>query len=315
MLLRLPAVMYSGRTMACVIRILTILAFLCSSSFPAYPQVASGSPVLRFHALDSKVFGNVRTIRVLVPPDYHNTQNSRRRYPVLYLNDGQNLFDKATSVFNPMEWRVDETVSKLIREGEIPPIIVVGIDNAGRSGRSSEYLPYPDEFLSPPLANPHGKQFPKFLIDEVMPHVARNYRVMSGREHTALGGSSYGGLISLYAYALHPNVFGRLLIESPSLYVSHGKIFDELTPEPASPMRLPFRVYIGVGTNEMNLRECDPKEDGGEAVSDVRKLERLLRVNGMPPSRILVNIESCAVHDEEAWARRLPAAIRFLFAR
>src|SRR5688572_19601144 len=90
---------------------------------------------LRLQDFHSDVFGNTRILRVLLPPGYTLRVNSHRRYPVLYLNDGQNLFDATVSVFNPHEWEVDETVDRLTRAGEIEPIIIVGIDNAGRSGR------------------------------------------------------------------------------------------------------------------------------------------------------------------------------------
>jgi enterochelin esterase-like enzyme len=111
-----------------------ILAALIFVSAAALARGMAASE-LRIHTLESKVFGNVRNIRVLLPPGYDERGNASKRYPVLYLNDGQNLFDKATSVFNPMEWGVDETVAKLSADKSIPPIIVVGIDNAGRSGR------------------------------------------------------------------------------------------------------------------------------------------------------------------------------------
>src|SRR5437868_3178059 len=99
---------------------------------------------------ESKVFSNTRNLRILLPRGYHLAMYGTRHYPVLYLNDGQNLFDLCTSMFNHEEWQVDETVAALTAAGDIPPMIVVGIDNAGRRGRAHEYLPYPDETLSPP---------------------------------------------------------------------------------------------------------------------------------------------------------------------
>jgi enterochelin esterase-like enzyme len=93
---------------------------------------------LRIEPLTSRVFGNTRMLRVWLPPGYDNPANAARRYPVLYLNDGQNLFDPATNVFHPREWHVDETVTTLIASGAIPPMIVVGIDNAGAAERSME---------------------------------------------------------------------------------------------------------------------------------------------------------------------------------
>jgi predicted alpha/beta superfamily hydrolase len=142
-----------------------------------------------------------------------------------------------------------------------------------------------------------------------MPLVARNYRIRSDRRSTALGGSSYGALIALFAYSKYPDVFGRLLIESPSLYVSKAKILDDLK----NLKSLPDRVYIGVGTNEEGRSDCTASTTGGDAVADVLRLKKLLQIAGLKSKSLSVAIESCAVHDEEAWARRFPSAITFLF--
>ena len=127
------------------------------------------------------MFANVRILRVLVPPGYDAAENRARRYPVLYLNDGQNLFDATTSVLNPMEWRVDETVHSVVTAGWIRPMIVVGIDNAGRRGRFREYFPYVDEYLRPPEPDPQGKRYPSFLVDEVIPFIEARYRYSTPR--------------------------------------------------------------------------------------------------------------------------------------
>lgn len=264
---------------------------------------------LQLHQLRSKIFGNERTIRVLLPPGYNEKRNRSRSYPVLYLNDGQNLFDKNTSVFNSMEWRVDETVTKLIKEKLIEPIIVVGIDNAGRSGRANEYLPFPDEFLTPPISNPQGEKYPEFLTKEVIPLVRSKYRISDKRDRTAIGGSSYGALISLYSFIKDHQIFGELLLESPSLYVSDAKILTLAD----SVSDLPKRVYLGVGTNEEGNKRCSAGDQTSEAVTDVKRLEKILLARGVHHSGIKVVVEDCAVHNEEAWARRLPAALIFLF--
>lgn len=266
---------------------------------------------LRLHDFHSEVFGNTRMLRVLLPPGYTERANSHRRYPVLYLNDGQNLFDATVSVFNPHEWEVDETVDRLIRAGEIEPIIIVGIDNAGRSGRANEYLPYPDAFLSPPLPNPQGAKYPDFLIDEVIPFVNKHYRTKTGAADTGLGGSSYGALAALFAVTARPGRFGRLLLESPSFYVNDGEIFKTRL----DPRSWPRRVYLGVGTNEGGRPDCKPGDLNQEAVTDVLRLKRLLQKAGLGNSRLKVVVEDCAIHSERAWAKRLPAALKFLYRR
>lgn len=131
---------------------------------------------LRLHQFTSSILGNTRTIRVLLPPGYDDERNKDRRYPVLYLNDGQNLFDAATSIFNPIEWQVDESADRLVRLKKIVPLIVVGVDNPGKRLRPKEYLPYADRFLSPPEPAPEGKKYPDFLVSELIPFINKRYR-------------------------------------------------------------------------------------------------------------------------------------------
>ena len=162
------------------------------------------------------------------------------------MNDGQNLFDAATSTFSSYEWRMDETAAELLRRGTIEPMIVVGVDNAGRRDRPLEYLPYPDEFLRPPVPRPRGLEYPRFLVDEVMPLIRRIYRTRPGPEATGVGGSSYGGVAALVAAMKRPDVFGRLLLESPSLYISD----ERLLRDAAAVRRWPRCVYVAIGTKE-----------------------------------------------------------------
>lgn len=266
---------------------------------------------LRLEELRSEVFGNTRTLRVLLPPGYDQPANRDRRYPVLYLNDGQNLFDSATAIFNPMEWRVDETVDSLVRAGAIPSLIVVGIDNAGRRGRAHEYLPYPDEYLSPPEPDPQGRRYPGFLADEVIPFVNSRYRTLTGPENTALGGSSYGALIATYSVIARPGVFGLLLVESPSFYVDSSRILTEA----ALARAWPSRVFLGVGTNEGGQQSCDPHEPvTPEIVQEVERLQGII-TTAQPSSLVEILVAPCAVHNEAAWAARLPAALGFLYRR
>jgi len=264
---------------------------------------------MRILPLKSKIFNNSRTIRVLLPPDYSEPENAKRFYPVLYLNDGQDLFDAKDSMFTGKEWHVDETVYDLIAKGEIEPIIVVGIDNPGKAMRPNEYLPWEDIYLSPPMPDPHGSLYPEFLEKEVIPLVETNFRVSAVRLNRALGGSSYGGLITLYSAIEKPKLFGRLLMESPSFYVSDAKVLD--LAENWSP--LPLKVDVGVGTNELGKKDCAQDSDNQEAVTDVRRLVTILRNKGLDGSRMRVDVEECATHDEEAWGRRLPGALKFLF--
>jgi predicted alpha/beta superfamily hydrolase len=274
-----------------------------------YTQRRSVVADLRFHKLKSGVFGNTRTLRVLVPPGYK--RNRKQTYPVLYLNDGQNLFQVKTSQSKNSEWGIDETFIDLLAYREIEPIIIVGIDNAGRSGRANEYLPYFDKYLSPPLPDPQGEKYPDFLTDEVMPFIEKNYRVKKGAEFTGLGGASYGALISLYTAIKKPGVFGRLLLESPSFYVNDAKILKEAKEM----MQFPNKIYIGVGTNEEAKPNCESGDLSHEAVQDVLKLKKILQDKKIEDKNLEVLIEDCAVHNEQAYGRRFTEAMRFLYPR
>jgi predicted alpha/beta superfamily hydrolase len=255
--------------------------------------------------LTSQVFGNTRLLRVLLPPGYDEATD--RRYPVLYLLDGQTLFDAADS-YTTHVWEVDEVVSRLLGQGAIEPLIVVGIDNPGLRERPNELLPWFDEYLHPPLPDPQGGRFPEFLVAEVMPLVESRYRVLDGAEHTGLGGVSYGGLASLYAVIHRPGVFGRLLIESPGLYVNDAAVLPEAEAFDA----WPGRVSLGVGTNEENREACDPDDWSSEAVQDVLRLEGILEGKGLTEDRLLLQVALCGQHDESHYRRRLPRALSFL---
>jgi len=253
---------------------------------------------LWLHELNGGIFGNTRLVRVWLPPDYDGWGTTR--YPVLYLNDGQNLFDPATA-FGGVHWQVGETATRLIAEQRIRRLIIVGIDNT--KDRAQEYIPYKSK--DPRVLNAKGKCYPDFLQREVMPLIEERYPVLKGVENTGLGGSSLGGLITLYTQLAAPEVFGRLLIESPSLFVANGKILDECRRF----QNWPSRVYVGIGTREVGNAEKDAK-----SVGDVRELEAILREAGLDERRLRVRIEEGASHTESAWAARFPEALEFLYS-
>jgi enterochelin esterase-like enzyme len=162
------------------------------------------------------------------------------------------LFDPATA-FAGVDWRVGVAAKRLIGEGKIPPVVIAGIDNTGES-RLREYIPY--RSLELRLFGPQGKRYPEFLLREVMPLVEKYYRVAKGPEHTGLGGSSLGGLITLYTQLAAPGVFGQLLIESPSLFVANRKILK--VPD--------FGIGASYLSGDQDAREWEMKR----AVNDVR---------------------------------------------
>jgi enterochelin esterase-like enzyme len=270
-----------------------------TSSEPSQPSAVTGD--LRLHEFRSAIFRNTRMLRVWLPPRYGAAENNARQYPVLYLNDGQNLFERATA-FTGVEWGVDETADRLIRQEEIPPLVVVGIDNA-QNDRMKEYIPY--RSLQPRILWPRGRDYPEFLIGEVMPFVSQRYRIARGPENTGLGGSSLGALISLYTAMQHPGIFGRLLLESPSLQISQRRVVKDSR----SFQQWPERIFLAIGTRESGREDKDR-----QFVDDVRNLERILRRSGLDDKRLRVKIDEGATHSEVEWAKRFPEALAFLFA-
>jgi predicted alpha/beta superfamily hydrolase len=268
----------------------------------SFVRAESATGDLRLHEFRSRIFHNTRMLRVWLPPGYDESVNASRLYPVLYLNDGQNLFEASTS-FTHVEWQVDETADRLIREGVIPPMIIVGLDNAGKN-RIREYMPH--RSLYPILLRGQGRRYPDFLTKEVMPFMARNYRVTPGPENTGLGGSSLGALISLYTAAVRPGLIGRLLLESPSLWASNRQMIRE--------SRLvrpwPQRIFLAIGTNEAG------REDRNRSVvDDVRELAGTFGRAGLDDKRLRLVVEDGAIHHESSWARRFPEALAFLFRK
>lgn len=267
---------------------------------PAVIRAGGATGDLRLHEFRSRIFRNARFLRVWLPPGYDEPENSEKHYPVLYLNDGQNLFEASAS-FNGVEWQVDETADRLIRENAVPPMIVVGVDNTGKD-RLREYMPH--RSMHPVMLRVQGRRYPDFLMKEVMPFVERTYRVATSPENTGLGGSSLGALIALYTVMARPGVFGRLLLESPSLWASNRQAIKD-----SRTVRIwPERVYLGVGTAEAGNAERDRT-----VVDDVRELGAILRRAMLSETRLRLVVKEGAGHTEAAWAERFPEALRFLF--
>ena len=255
---------------------------------------------LDIQTIEAKVFPYPHVLRVWLPPDYENPANRSKTYPVLYLLDGQNLFDRCTSYIG-IEWRVDETVTRLIREGKIPPVIVVGLDNAGER-RAEEYLPWDDPF-NPGANEPKGRLFPRYLRQDVMPYVKAHYRVAEGTDNTAIGGSSYGGIAALNIALNDPLLASKILIESPSLHVGNGALLRETE----NLVQVSTRIYIGMGDQEAGKEEINH-----QILSGVHLLAQHLVSSSIAPV-VQVNVGTGEHHNESAWSRRLPEALIFLY--
>jgi predicted alpha/beta superfamily hydrolase len=252
------------------------------------------------HVLDSEYLRTRRRITVMRPQPGGDRSAP---LPVLYLNDGQNLFD-ASRAFAGNTWRVAETVSSLAGEGRIPPLMIVGIDHGGAQ-RAREYLPVDDD-RNPQARRPLGRQYIEFVTREVVPFIERTYDVSRRTSGRAFGGSSYGAIAALLTVLERPGIFGRLLLESPSLYVGGRILLRKARRAP----RWPARVYLGVGTQETSRAEVNR-----ETVENVRTLESILRSAGLGARRLKVVVEEGARHTEGAWAGRFPEALAFLFGQ
>jgi len=236
-----------------------------------------------------------RDVIVYVPPGYKEAP--QRTYPVLYLHDGQNLFDGRTSFVKGQTWQVREHADAAIEAGEIEPIVIVGIYNAG-DRRLAEYTHEHNWQMSGGEAERYGK----LLTVELLPWIANRYRVRTDREGTGMGGSSLGGLVTLYLGLRHPEIFGRLALLSPSVWWNHKSILSYLNEHAPQMWERP-RVWLDVGDKE-----------GHRTLKDVEHLARRLRANGWRPGETM-HFERVhgGTHDESSWAARVGPMLRFLF--
>jgi predicted alpha/beta superfamily hydrolase len=229
---------------------------------------------------------NRRDILVHLPASYGR---GSRDYPVLYLQDGQNLFDPVTSFAG--DWRLGQVLSSAARRGI--ELIVVGVPNMGTE-RLDEYSP----FVDPKAGGGRGERYLDFLTRTLKPAIDRRFRTRRGPEHTGIGGSSMGGLISLYAYFRRPPVFGFVAALSPSLWFARGAVFPWIQAAPY----IPGRVYLDIGSLE-----------GAEHVGRARRMRDLLIAKGYRHGINLRWLESrCGRHDEASWSRRFARALPFL---
>ena len=266
---------------------------------PPEPIARNRAGDIRIHPAFSSRFVAARDVQVYLPPGYE--KEARRRYPVLYLHDGQNVFDAAAM---GMEWQVDETAELLIRSGQIEPLIVVAVSNT--EARTDEYTPtFVDRTLPDGRKLHAGGKAPlyaRFLVEELKPFVDRTYRTRTDSPSTSVGGASHGGLVSLYLALEHPEVFGQALAMSPSAMWDDDLLIKRVR---ALPRKLPVRFWVDVGALEP-----------GSMVSAAHRLRDALVSKGWTEGKDLRFVEQAeGGHDEISWASRIPDALRFLLPR
>jgi len=228
-----------------------------------------------------------RTIRLYLPPDY---QTSGKRYPVLYMHDGQNLFDVLTSFSG--EWQVDEALNTLAGQGFTVPI-VVGIDNGGVN-RLNEYSPW----RNASYGGGQGDAYMRFITETLKPYMDANYRTLTDRDNTAIMGSSMGGLISFYGILQYQQIFSKAGLFSSSFWFNDSTFsFPHLTG-----INMPMRLYQLCGTDE-----------GGDQPGDMMRMNDSLRSAGLPATDIANQIVAGGQHNEALWRNHFTEAIRWLF--
>jgi predicted alpha/beta superfamily hydrolase len=255
---------------------------------------------LRIHRdFPAAQLGNRRTILVYLPPGY---EDGTRRYPVLYMQDGQNLFDEATS-FIGVEWNVDETVTRMTEDGDAQPVIVVGISNT--DDRVFEYTPAADR----KRGGGGAEHYADFIVSDLKPFIDSNYRTLPDRDNTGIAGSSLGGLVSIYTAWSHPDVFSKVGALSTTYGWADGQILDFVEKRNPPPG---VRVWLDMGTAE------DKTDSDRDGVPDIialhRRMRDILMEKGLsiPAELRYVEVEG-AVHNERAWAARFPRVLAFLF--
>lgn len=238
----------------------------------------------------SEILGNARDVTVYLPPGYDERESTR--YPVLYMLDGQNLFEPERAFIPGNHWRLREAADAAIGERTAAPMIIVAIDNAG-AVRIDEYTPTRD-----PARNAGGRadEHTRMLLEELKPEIDTRFR--TDPDVLAIGGSSLGGLASLHAALRHPDVFRRAAVMSPSVWWHGRAILKDVEafdgPRP--------RLWLDIGGRE-----------GVEALSDARALRELLKRKGWTDAELRYFEDRRANHTEGAWAKRVRQVLEFLF--
>jgi predicted alpha/beta superfamily hydrolase len=252
------------------------------------------------HDFPSRFLPHARTVSVWLPPGYD--LEPQRRYPVLYMHDGQNLFDPQTA-FAGNPWRADEVAERAVRAGRVPPLLIVGIANT--PDRLQEYGPCR---RGPNREHDRSRAYGRFVVEEVKPFIDAAYRTRPGTEHTGTAGSSMGGLISLHLCKWYPDVFGRCAAMSPSLWWDREYFLRNVKSSPGWLDRC--RVWLDVGTSEGST-----PTGSAATMRRTRRLAQFCRRHGLREGEHFCYAEvPGGGHNEASWGGRFDQVLRFLFS-
>ena len=284
----------------CIIGALTVAA-----QTPAASCKSTVTGTLEVVSSQSQVYGDKRTLRVWLPIGYSAPANSSRRYSVLYMFDGQDLFDRCTSRPGQDEWHVDETLTDLIAKKAVQPLILVGIDNAGPGHREDEYSRYGAMSDAP-------QRLSAFMERDVLPLIDGRYRTIANRTHRGIGGASLGSIAALSLLLDQPDTFGLGLLESTSLQVGNGKVLQDTS----TMVQGPARISIGVGTAEV-----PPSDAAAHGFPDFdtafvamsRTLADNMKKSLMNHPDVKLTVELGGQHRDQYWGERFGPAVSFLY--
>lgn len=257
-----------------------ILLVVASSFLTLRAQQTTASVNVSAIEIYAPSLKTAKQIRVYLPKNYNKAQ---ARYPVIYMHDAQNLFDRYTSFSG--EWKADEALDSLRAEA-----IIIGIDH-GADKRLEELTPYPN----PKHGGGRADAYLDFIVNTLKPHVDSLYRTIKDKEHTTIMGSSLGGLVSLYAALKYPAVFGKAGIFSPSLWFTDD-IFKMV--EASGPIET--KIYMMCGDSESE-----------EMIPDVERMKNLL-LKKMPGKNLVIKFVKGGKHNEELWSKEFPEAYLWL---
>lgn len=279
----------------------TFLNFFCTLAFLPFYSFAQSQQAItpastaqpNVQILDTAFLmpqlNRTRKVWLYLPPDY---ETSVKRYPVIYMHDGQNLFDQSTAFAG--EWEVDETLNKLHREGDFGAI-VVGIDNGARK-RLDEYSPWANKVYG----GGEGDEYIEFIRQTLKPFIDDKYRTKTGPENNCLWGSSMGGLISTYGVVKYPETFGKAGVFSPAYWFS----FDSLSQTISNHSK---------DLSHLKLIQVAGEKEGSNMKVFIQKITDEMVGQKVPLSNMKVKIDPDGAHNEAYWRREFAAAYQWLF--